>query len=111
MQKPVFELREFFCQTGVSKSPRYQDLEEHIAVQMEYLRYLLEEGKADLYKDFFKNKYMNWVVSFCDQLAGSAQTDFYRGLAHFTRGTLSFETMSIDGLARGEEIAGKWWRL
>ncbi|MBW2109277.1 MAG: molecular chaperone TorD family protein, partial [Deltaproteobacteria bacterium] len=42
MQKPVFELREFFRKAGVHKSPDYKDLEEHIAVEMEFLRYLLE---------------------------------------------------------------------
>jgi len=65
MQKPVFELREFFRKAGVHKSPEYKDLEEHIAVEMEFLRYLLEKGKGDLYKDFFKNKYLQWVASFC----------------------------------------------
>ena len=48
MQKPVFELREFFRKAGVHKSPNYTDLEEHIAVQMEFLRHLLEKGYADL---------------------------------------------------------------
>ena len=76
MQTPVLDLRKFFRKAGVSKSPDYKDLEEHIAVHMEFFRYLLEKGKRDLYKEFFKNKYMNWVPSFCDQLAVSARTGF-----------------------------------
>jgi putative dimethyl sulfoxide reductase chaperone len=107
MQKPVFELREFFRKAGVHKSPEYKDLEEHIAVEMELLRYLLEKGKGDLYKDFFKNKYLQWVASFCDQLATSAQTDFYQALAHFTRGAMMCENMRIDGFTRGEETTQK----
>ena len=107
MQKPVFELREFFRKANVSKSPDYKDLEEHIAVHMEFLRYLLEKGDEDLYKDFFKNKYMKWVPAFCDQLAVSAQTDFYQGLAHFTRGALICEAMRIEGFTRGEETTRK----
>jgi len=107
MQKPVFELREFFRKAGVHKSPEYKDLEEHIAVEMELLRYLLEKGKGDLYKDFFKNKYLQWVASFCDQLAASAQTGFYQALAHFTRGALMCENMRIDGFTRGEETTQK----
>ena len=107
MQKPVFELRKFFNKAGVHKSPEYKDLEEHIAVEMEFLRYLLEKGKADLYKDFFKNKYLPWVTSFCDQLAASARTDFYQGLANFTRGALMCENMRIDGFTRGEETTLK----
>ena len=107
MQKPVFELREFFNKAGVHKSPDYKDLEEHIAVEMEFLRYLLEKGNEDLYRDFFKNKYLQWVTSFCDQLAASAQTEFYQALAHFTRGALMCENMRIDGFTRGEETTQK----
>jgi thiosulfate reductase/polysulfide reductase chain A len=107
MQKPVFELREFFRKAGVHKSPEYKDLEEHIAVEMELLRYLLEKGKGDLYKDFFKNKYLQWVASFCEQLEASAQTGFYQALAHFTRGAMMCENMRIDGFTRGEETTQK----
>jgi thiosulfate reductase/polysulfide reductase chain A len=107
MQQPVFELREYFRKVKVHKSPGYKDLEEHIAVEMEFLRYLLEKGYADQYKDFFKNKYLYWVAVFCDQLAACAQTDFYQGLAHFTRGALMCENMRIDGFTRGEETTQK----
>lgn len=107
MQEPVFELRSFFRMAKVHKSSEYKDLEEHIAVQMEFLRYVLEKGNVELYRDFFSKKYMLWVNSFCDQLAASAQTGFYRGLAHFTRGALAWEKMRLDGFADGEEATQK----
>ena len=107
MQKPVFKLREYFHKAGVSKNPDYKDLEEHIAVQMEFLRYLLENGNEDLYRDFFKTKYTKWVSSFCDQLVGSTKTDFYQGLAHFTRGAMMCESMRLEGFTRGEEVTRK----
>ena len=107
MQKPVFELREFFRKARVHNSLKYKDLEEHIAVEMEFLRYLLEKGNEELYKDFFKNKYLKWINSFCDQLVMAAKTDFYQGLAHFTRGALMCENMRIDGFTRGEETTRK----
>jgi len=107
MQEPVVELREYFRKAGVHKNPDYKDLEEHIAVQMELLRYLLENGKEDLYRDFFKNKYTKWVSSFCDQLVGSTKTDFYQGLAHFTRGAMMCENMRLEGFTRGEEVTRK----
>ena len=43
MQKPVFELRKLFHKAGVHKSPEFKDLDEHIAVEMEFLRFLLEK--------------------------------------------------------------------
>ena len=107
MQKPVFDLREYFRKAGVHKNPDFKDLEEHIAVQMELLRYLLENSNEDLYRDFFKNKYTKWVSSFCDQLAGATKTDFYQGLAHFTRGAMMCENMRLEGFTRGEEVTRK----
>lgn len=107
MQDSVFELRDYFRKAGVHKSPDYMDLEEHIAVQMELLRYLLENGNEDLYRDFLKMKYTKWVPSFCDQLAGCTRTEFYQGLANFTRGAMMCENMRLEGFTRGEEVTRK----
>ena len=103
MQQPVFELREFFRQAGLHPSPDFPDLEEHIAVQMEFLRHLLEKGDITEYENFFKTKYSKWVVPFCDQLAAASSTDFYQGLAHFTRGAIMCENMRLEGHTKGEE--------
>jgi thiosulfate reductase/polysulfide reductase chain A len=110
MQKTVFELREFFKKCGVHKSPDYKDLEEHIAVQIELLRYLLEKGQVDFYKEFFSNKYSQWVSSFCDQLQRCAITDFYRGLAYLTRGAAQGELKWIETAEMDEENTRKFIR-
>ncbi|HDM09002.1 MAG TPA: molybdopterin oxidoreductase [Desulfobacteraceae bacterium] len=124
MQKPVFELREYFRKAGVHKSPEYKDLEEHIAVQMEFLRYVLENGDSDLYLDFFQNKFSKWVPSLCDQLIaatpsnGSSSRDilntpseltsnFYQGLGHFTRGVVTCESSTIGGDTKAQEVTNK----
>jgi thiosulfate reductase/polysulfide reductase chain A len=96
MQKAVFELREFFGKGGVHKSPDYKDLEEHIAVQLEFLRYLSEMGKVDLYKEFLTNKYLQWATSFCHQLQRCASTEFYQGLAFFAFGVALQEVKWIQ---------------
>ena len=110
MQEPVFELKEYFRKAGVHKNPGYRDLEEHIAVQMEFLRYVIEKEKEDLYLDFFKNKYCKWVPAFCDQLvAASPASSFYQGLAHFTRGAVMCESLRIEGFTKGEETTKKMY--
>ena len=40
MQKPVFEIRKLFREAGVHKSEDYKDLDDHIAVEFEFMRYL-----------------------------------------------------------------------
>jgi thiosulfate reductase/polysulfide reductase chain A len=103
MQKNVFEFREFYRKAGVHLSPSFQDLDEHVAVQMEFLRYLLEKGDVSSYESFFTTRYMKWVVSLCADLAAAATTDFYQGLALFTRGAIMCENMRLEGYTKGEE--------
>ena len=50
MQKPVVTLREEFKKAGVHKNPDFKDLDDHIAVEMEFLRYLLEKKDEDVYR-------------------------------------------------------------
>jgi len=107
MQKPVLEMRDYFQKAGVHKSPDYKDLDDHIAVQTELLRYLLEKQDETLSRDFFKNKYTKWVSSFCDELARCTKTDFYQGLAQFTRGAMMCESMRLEGFTRGEGVNRK----
>ncbi len=54
-----------------------------------------------MYRKFFKNRYLQWVNSFCDQLIASSTTDFYQALALFTRGALMCEDMRLDGFTKG----------
>jgi anaerobic selenocysteine-containing dehydrogenase/TorA maturation chaperone TorD len=108
MGEPVFELREYFRKAEVHRNPDYKDLEEHIAVQMEFLRYVMDKGDEALYLDFFKNKYSKWVPAFCDQLVAAAPSkSFYQALATFTRGALMCESLRIEGFTKGEETTKK----
>jgi len=103
MQDSVFELREYLRKAGVHKSPDFLDLDEHVAVEMELLRSLLEQGNLKTYGNFFTNIYLKWIGSFCDDLAAAAETDFYKGLARFTRGAAMCEKMRLEGSTQGGE--------
>ena len=47
MQKSVFDVRAAFRKAGVHKSDDYKDFDDYIAVELEFVRYLLEKGDAD----------------------------------------------------------------
>ncbi|MBW1980775.1 MAG: molybdopterin-dependent oxidoreductase [Deltaproteobacteria bacterium] len=101
MQEPIFEVRKAYRAAGVHKSDNYHDLDDHIAVELEFCRYLLEQisqedeqrGTAlqDSQIEFLKNHLMRWAVEFCAVLSSSAQSDFYRGLADLTLSFLFHE--------------------
>lgn len=80
MQKPVFELRKAYRAAGVRKNPAYKDLEEHIAVELEFLAWLLENDKVEAYAGFFPG-FAIWAAAFAEQLQECARSDFYKALA------------------------------
>lgn len=106
MQESVFTSREYLKRAGVRKKESFKDLEDHIAVQIELLRYLNEKENYDLYLEFFKERYCQWVPNLCDQLVASspAQNNFYQGLAHYTRGALMCESLRNSGFTKGLEV-------
>ncbi|MDO9566003.1 MAG: molybdopterin-dependent oxidoreductase [Candidatus Desulfaltia sp.] len=105
MQAPVFELRKAFYKAGVHKSEDYKDLDEHIAVEIEFLRYLLDMEMTDKYTEFFKDRFLAWVPSFCEQLENCAQTDFYKGLAKLTRAVIECSMTTLSESAGDAEKA------
>ena len=84
MQKSVFDVRAEFRKAGVHKSEDYKDLDDYIAVELEFVRYLLEKGKNDAATNFINNHLMNWIPEFHATLYNAATTDFYKGLSAFT---------------------------
>jgi anaerobic selenocysteine-containing dehydrogenase/TorA maturation chaperone TorD len=106
----VFSVRRAYRKGGVHKLEAYKDLDDHIAVELEFLRYLLEqslkkpENPQDLQKvyfDFLRDHLMGWVIEFCAVLSNSAQSDFYRGMAELTMGFLFHERMLAFDLQAG----------
>jgi len=98
MQEPVVSMRAALNAAGVHKNPDYFDLDDHIAVELEFMRYLAEraayndEDQASQFS-FLRNHLMGWTVEFCAVLASAAKTDFYRGLSELTMSFLFNERM------------------
>lgn len=91
MQKSVFEVREAFRKAGVHKSDDYKDLDDYIAVELEFVRYLLDKGDTDAAADFINNHLMSWIPEFHAALFNGATLDFYKGLSAFTLSFLFHE--------------------
>lgn len=95
MQEPVFTLRESFAKVGMHKHSDYLDLDDHIAVEFEFMRYLLDggdlEGEESITSDFFKEQLLDWGRSFGSQLASTSENRFYRGLGYIVEGFLELE--------------------
>jgi len=87
------EVRRFYRQAEVHKSPTYPDLDDHLSVELEFMRFLAEsvvaagEQAAEWEKlqwQFLRDHLMGWAMEFCAVLSSSAQSGFYQALAEIT---------------------------
>ena len=93
MQEPVFKMREFFNKAGLHKNEDYKDLDDHFAVELEFMRHCVEQNAEG---DFLQNNLAEWGEKFADVLAGCAKTDFYRGLAGMTKSFLASDKKFVE---------------
>lgn len=93
----VLEVRKFYRQAQVHKSPAYPDLDDHLAVELEFMRHLSDtiaaagDGAPESVKlldNFRRDHLMSWVPEFCAVLDHSAQGSFYKALAEVILVTL-----------------------
>ncbi len=99
MQDPLFQARKAYHASGLHKNPVWPDLDDHIAVELEFMAYLVgQAGTEKQQKDFLCNHLLPWAEPFCTQLADSATTNFYKGLAELTRAVLTADDAALAAL-------------
>ena len=97
MQEPVFKVRKFFREAGVHKSEEYPDLDDHIAVEFEFMAYLCEKENVELQASFVA-EHFKWMKDFCDNLKKYSQADFYKAVAELTESIVSMEEKIVDDI-------------
>ncbi|WP_319470196.1 molybdopterin-dependent oxidoreductase [uncultured Pseudodesulfovibrio sp.] len=97
-QKNVFELRALYREAGVRPNPQYADLEEHIAVELEFLAHCLE-NELDAGAEGILGRLQEWGPKFFDHLYQRAESPFYRAAAKLGLGYLALadEGASLPG--------------
>ena len=93
----VPEVRKFYQQAKVHKSLAYADLDDHLAVELEFMSYLSctiaaaadgAPGLVQLQNRFRRDHLMGWAPEFCAVLDHRAHSPFYRALAEVILVTL-----------------------
>jgi anaerobic sulfite reductase subunit A len=97
-QEALDEVNKIYAKYSLVKSDKIIESGDHIAFELEFLSFLLENAASALksgdstrysqlmkeHDNFFKNHLLNWAPTFCKRLETHAHTDFYRGAAKFT---------------------------
>jgi anaerobic selenocysteine-containing dehydrogenase/TorA maturation chaperone TorD len=105
----VAEVRKYYRQGEVHKSPDYRDLDDHLAVELEFMGYLADAaaaGDADQEKlqfEFLREHLVSWGAEFSAVLDNSAQSAFYRALADIVLQFLSQDRALAMALQAGQE--------
>jgi len=99
MTEETLKVRETYLKAGFAVKEPGRMLEDHIAVELEFLARLTEkiiealksgntEEAETLYhlrKDFIENHLKLWLPAFIERILDSTQEDFYRGCAYFLK--------------------------
>ncbi len=109
MQKVIFEVRKAYQEAGVHKNTTYCDLDDHVAVELEFMGYLTaqaveKEGMQEHIHSFLKAHLGAWSVEFCTVLDSAAKTTFYKGLARLTKALLACDEAAASSLIDGKPV-------
>jgi len=97
MQEARDQALAWYHRYGLGKSDQWHDCEDHVAVELDFLIFLINEylhasesGEAakaiellQAQREFMAEHLVNWVPQFAIRTVRCARTGFYRGLASF----------------------------
>ncbi|MEM2104836.1 MAG: molecular chaperone TorD family protein, partial [Candidatus Bathyarchaeia archaeon] len=112
MQDLRDQVLSIYSSLGVEKNGDYRELEDHIAVELQFMAYLCRrsiesfakgeehEGKRYLetQKDFLCNHLAVWVPKLAENVLEKARTDFYKIIACITEEFLKAEKNTLNKL-------------
>jgi TorA maturation chaperone TorD len=102
-QKETLQVRGWYRRFGLEAERLYNEPDDHIGLELEFLAHLARQGLAALEKNdqvaldqaleaqrgFFSEHLARWAPAWSAQVEKHARTEFYRGIAQMTRGALT----------------------
>lgn len=108
MQKETLAVRSFYSQAGLQVAHEGRDPDDHLALELEFLCYLLAHGDQehfpDLYNRFVKEHLLPWCPAHCELIHESTNHPICQAMAFLLEGFLEKETRQdrMSGLQRSE---------
>ena len=117
MQEARDEIVEVYRESGFAVDAGWEDPEDHIALELEYMqmmarraRQALEAGEdenalelLDKQRAFLLRHLLSWTPFLANDMERIAQTDLYQGLALLTRGLLAQDREFLNSVVVSQE--------
>ncbi len=98
-EKILVRLKNELAGLGLARADRAREPEDHVAGLFEVMRHLISRGSGDAalqkQRDFFSRYIENSFPGFCNAIAQSDKSRFYRHVGNFTRAFLAVETEAL----------------
>lgn len=122
MDESTIDVIQRYAQDGLSLSPTFKDLPDHVAVELEYLSFIYAKeamakktGQVDLSlgfrrkaNSFLREHLGRWVPIFCHKIISFTESPFYSSLAKITKDCIEWDGDSCSQFQgfKGDSIKG-----
>ncbi|APC08550.1 TorD/DmsD family molecular chaperone [Neomoorella thermoacetica] len=101
-------VREFYRSFGLESRKKNQEPDDHLGLELEFMARLCREAAASIQSGgdadrflagqgrFLEEHLEQWVPALTADIQRAARTDFFRGLALFTRGWLAEDRVEVE---------------
>ncbi len=102
MQEPWEEVCAEYARFGLGKGEKYADLmEDHLAIELEFMAHLIEKSEADAQKSFLEKHLLSWLAPFADDIDKYAKKDFYKAIGRISLGFVAMEAKLLSAVEGG----------
>ena len=77
MGHSTLSVLDFYNKAGLNVIEKFHDLPDHVAVELEFLYYLTENGFSAQHDSFMNEHFSKWVPKFCEDVEKNDRIGFY----------------------------------
>jgi anaerobic sulfite reductase subunit A len=102
MQDAWEDVSRRYAGKGLGRDGALNDLhEDHLALELEFMTWLVEHGSPEEQADFLNTHLLDWVPAFAADIEKYARWDFYKAVGRITAAFLALEGEFLSTLVSG----------
>ena len=102
MQDAWEDVSRRYAGKGLGRDGAVNDLhEDHLALELEFMTWLVEHGSPEEQADFLNTHLLDWVPAFAADIEKYARWDFYKAVGRITAAFLALEGEFLSTLVSG----------